>query len=70
MYGGIVSPVIKEQIDYAIAVEKILNERVEKYKHDKLTNLSISPETTEGQNKTINWDDICGVDDQMKILSI
>lgn len=45
MYGGVVSPVIKEQIEYAIAVEKVLNDRVEKYKHDKLANLSISPET-------------------------
>lgn len=60
MYGGIVSPVIKEQIDFAVAVEKILNDRVEKYKHDKLTNLSISPEAT---GKAICWDDICTVED-------
>ena len=67
MYGGVVSPVIKEQIEYAIAVEKVLNDRVEKYKHDKLTNLSISPET---QGKNINWDDIATTADQMAILSI
>lgn len=60
MYGGIVSPVIKEQIDFAVAVEKILNDRVEKYKYDKLTNLSINPEAAQ---KTINWDDVCTMED-------
>lgn len=67
MYGGIVSPVIKEQIDYAIAVEKVLNERVEKYKHDRLNALSISPDANTG---IVNWDDVATVEDQMKILSI
>ena len=60
MYGGIVSPVIKEQIDYAIAVEKVLNERVEKYKRDRLNALSISPDANTG---IVNWDDVATVDD-------
>lgn len=60
MYGGIVSPVIKEQIDFAMEVEKILNDRIEKYKHDKLTNLSINTDVAE---KNICWDDVCTTED-------
>lgn len=45
----------------------MLNERVEKYKRDRLNALSISPDANNG---IVNWDDVATVEDQMKILSI
>lgn len=38
----------------------MLNERVEKYKRDRLNALSISPDANTG---IVNWDDVATVDD-------